>query len=144
MGMAAKKERGRFSLRFNIGDPVQRAAVELLELQSPHSKSQYIANAITYYNANFADDPQPLKAMTPVIDRAAIEAIVREIMRQETGQTEKPTPASGVCRMEEGKAASTSNVQAQKPEYIPEVGEAPEIDDVTRNLIASTMAAFRR
>ena len=27
---------------------------------------------------------------------------------------------------------------------IPEVGEAPEIDDVTRNLIASTMAAFRR
>ena len=45
MGMAAKKERGRFSLRFNIGDPVQRAAVELLELQPPHSKSQYIANA---------------------------------------------------------------------------------------------------
>ena len=132
--MAAKKERGRFSLRFNIGDPVQRAAVELLELQPPHSKSQYIANAITYYNANFADDPQPLKAMAPVIDRAAIEAIVREIMRQETGQTEKPAPAS----------ASTSNVQAQKPEYIPEVGEAPEIDDVTRNLIASTMAAFRR
>ena len=86
--MAAKKERGRFSLRFNIGDPVQRAAVELLELQPPHSKSQYIANAITYYNANFADDPQPLKAMAPVIDRAAIEAIVREIMRQETGQTE--------------------------------------------------------
>ena len=85
MGMAAKKERGRFSLRFNIGDPVQRAAVELLELQPPHSKSQYIANAITYYNANFADDPQPLKAMAPVIDRAAIEAIVREIMRQETG-----------------------------------------------------------
>ena len=82
MGMAAKKERGRFSLRFNIGDPVQRAAVELLELQPPHSKSQYIANAITYYNANFADDPQPLKAMAPVIDRAAIEAIVREIMRR--------------------------------------------------------------
>ena len=110
MGMAAKKERGRFSLRFNIGDPVQRAAVELLELQPPHSKSQYIANAITYYNANFADDPQPLKAMAPVIDRAAIEAIVREIMRQETGQTEKPAPASGVCRMEEGKTASTSSV----------------------------------
>ena len=70
MGMAAKKERGRFSLRFNIGDPVQRAAVELLELQPPHSKSQYIANAITYYNANFADDPQPLKAMKPLYVRS--------------------------------------------------------------------------
>ena len=127
MGMAAKKERGRFSLRFNIGDPVQRAAVELLELQPPHSKSQYIANAITYYNANFADDPQPLKAMAPVIDRAAIEAIRRP-------PRSTLFPYTTLFR----------SVQAQKPEYIPEVGEAPEIDDVTRNLIASTMAAFRR
>ena len=78
------KERGRFSLRFNIGDPVQRTAVELLELQPPHSKSQYIANALAYYNANFADDPQPVKVAPPVIDRTTIEAIVREIMRQET------------------------------------------------------------
>lgn len=142
--MAAKKERGRFSLRFNIGDPVQRAAVELLELQPPHSKSQYIANAITYYNANFADDPQPLKAMAPIIDRAAIEAIVREIMRQETGQTEKPALDSSASRAEEKKVAEALNVQLQEPECIPEAGEAPEIDDVTRNLIASTMAAFRR
>ena len=65
-------------------------------------------------------------------------------MRQETGQTEKPAPASGTCRVEEEKAASTPNVQAQEPEYMPEVGEALEIDDVTRNLIASTMAEFRR
>lgn len=75
--MTAKKERGRFSLRFNIGDPVQRAAVELLELQPPHSKAQYIANALVYYNTHFSDDPQPLKV--PAIDRAAIEAIVREL-----------------------------------------------------------------
>ena len=66
--MTAKKERGRFSLRFNIGDPVQRAAVELLELQPPHSKAQYIANALVYYNTHFSDDPQPLKV--PAIDLA--------------------------------------------------------------------------
>ena len=29
--MAAKKERGRFSLRFNISDPIHLATVELLE-----------------------------------------------------------------------------------------------------------------
>ena len=75
--MAPKKERGRFSLRFNIGDPVQRTAVELLEIQPPHSKAQYIANALIYYNAHFFDDPQPLKAS--VIDRAAIEEIVRAV-----------------------------------------------------------------
>ena len=85
--MTAKKERGRFSLRFNIGDPVQRAAVELLELQPPHSKAQYIANALVYYNTHFSDDPQPLKV--PAIDRAAIEAIVREIMRQDEQASDK-------------------------------------------------------
>ena len=85
--MAAKKERGRFSLRFNISDPVLLAAVELLELQPAHSKAQYVANALIYYNAHFSDDPQPLKA--PAIDRAAIEAIVREIMRQEEQASDK-------------------------------------------------------
>lgn len=141
--MAAKKERGRFSLRFNIGDPVQRAAVELLELQPPHSKSQYIANAITYYNTNFADAPQPLKAISPVIDRATIEAIVREIMQQEIGQTEKLNLSSSVCQVEEEKSTQTPNVQAQESEDIMERGEAPRIDDVTLELISSTMAAFR-
>lgn len=141
--MAAKKERGRFSLRFNIGDPVQRAAVELLELQPPHSKSQYIANAITYYNAHFADDPQPVKAIAPVIDRATIEAIVREIMQQETGQTEKLDLASSVCQVGEEKPTQTPNVQAQESEDIMERGESPRIDDVTLELISSTMAAFR-
>ena len=109
MGMAAKKERGRFSLRFNIGDPVQRAAVELLELQPPHSKSQYIANAITYYNANFADDPQPLKAMTRSLTEPPSKPLYVRSCGKRQDKTEKPTPpASGVCRMEEGKAASTS------------------------------------
>ena len=48
-----KKERGRFSLRFNTSDPVLLAAVELLELQPAHSKAQYVANALIYYNAHF-------------------------------------------------------------------------------------------
>lgn len=48
-----QKERGRFSLRFNTSDPVLLAAVELLELQPAHSKAQYVANALIYYNAHF-------------------------------------------------------------------------------------------
>ena len=68
--MAVKKERGRFSLRFNIGDPVQRVAVELLELQPPHSKAQCIANALVYYNAHFSDDPQPLNCLLYTSDAA--------------------------------------------------------------------------
>ena len=57
--MAAKKERGRFSLRFNISDPIHLATVELLEKQPDHGKAQYIANAVVFYDTHFADDPQP-------------------------------------------------------------------------------------
>ena len=46
--MTAKKERGRFSLRFNISDPIHLATVELLEKQPDHGKAQYIANAVGY------------------------------------------------------------------------------------------------
>ena len=90
--MAAKKERGRFSLRFNISDPIHLATVELLEKQPDHGKAQYIANAVVFYDTHFADDPQPLRAAAPApaIDRAAIEAIVREILRQEARDSERP------------------------------------------------------
>ena len=95
--MAAKKERGRFSLRFNISDPIHLATVELLEKQPDHGKAQYIANAVVFYDTHFADDPQPLRAAAPAIDRAAIETIVREILLQETRHSEKPAAAPAVC-----------------------------------------------
>lgn len=140
--MAAKKERGRFSLRFNIGDPVQRAAVELLELQPPHSKSQYIANAITYYNANFANDPQPVKAAPPALDRAAIESIVKEIMRQEAKQAEQPF--TFIDRLVKDETGTSTSERAEKTDDKLTQDEAVEVDDMTRNMIFQTMAAFRR
>ena len=96
--MAAKKERERFSLRFNISDPIHLATVELLEKQPDHGKAQYIANAVVFYDTHFADDPQPLRAAAPAIDRAAIEAIVREILLQETRHSEKPAAAPAMAR----------------------------------------------
>lgn len=140
--MAAKKERGRFSLRFNISDPVLRTAVELLELQPAHSKAQYVANALIYYNAHFSDDPQPLKV--PVIDRAAIEAIVREIMCQEEQATDKVISAEKSSPPKKNKIAPPTQEWMEKPSEILTTDGASEVDDMTRNLIASTMAAFRR
>ena len=140
--MTAKKERGHFSLRFNIGDPVQRAAVELLELQPPHSKAQYIANALVYYNTHFSDDPQPLKV--PAIDRAAIEAIVREIMRQEEQASDRVISAGESSPPKKNKMAPPPQKQTTEPSEILTTDGTSEVDDMTRNLIASTMAAFRR
>ena len=89
--MAAKKERGRFSLRFNISDPIHLATVELLE------KHRLRGTFLLLYDTHFADDPQPLRAAAPAIDRAAIEAIVREILLQETRHSEKPAAAPAAC-----------------------------------------------
>lgn len=140
--MGAKKERGRFSLRFNISDPVQRAAVELLELQPPHSKSQYIANALTYYDAHFAENPQPLRVQG--IDRVAIETIVRDIMRQESQGKKHLDTQREVIPVPETTKAPASQEQMLAPEYTAELGGSLKVDQATRDLISSTMAAFRR
>lgn len=139
--MAAKKERGRFSLRFNISDPIHLATVELLEKQPDHGKAQYIANAVVFYDTHFADDPQPLRAAAPAIDRAAIEAIVREILLQETRHSEKPAAA---CPDAETTTAPVPQERTPEPEYVSELGEEPEADDAILGLISSTMEAFRQ
>lgn len=56
--MGEKKERGRFTLRFNEGDPIHETAIGLLELQSPRTKAQYVANAVVYYNEHLAGVPR--------------------------------------------------------------------------------------
>ena len=138
--MAAKKERGRFSLRFNISDPIHLATVELLEKQPDHGKAQYIANAVVFYDTHFADDPQPLRAAAPAIDRAAIEAIVREILLQETRHSEKPAAApaaaasskpftSAGARVEEQRAAGAAQPAAPAPAQEPEAEKAAVSDD---------------
>lgn len=146
MTMAVKKERGRFSLRFNISDPIHLATVELLEKQPDHGKAQYIANAVVFYDTHFADDPQPLRATVtaPSIDRAAIEAIVREILRQEARPPEKPAGALAACPAAETTTAPTPQERTPEPEYAPDLGEALEADAAILGLISSTMDAFRQ
>ena len=144
--MAVKKERGRFSLRFNISDPIHLATVELLEKQPNHGKAQYIANAVAFYDTHFADAPQPLRAAAPApaIDRAAIEAIVREILLQETRHSEKPAAAPAACPDAETTTAPVPQERTPEPEYVPELEEASEADDAILGLISSTMEAFRQ
>ena len=140
--MVLKKERRRFSLRFNGNDPVQRTAIELLEQQPPHSKSQYIANALVYYNTHYANDPKPLKV--PVIDRTAIEAIVLEIMQR---RAQNRLPIDGRSEVPSVTASDVQDVQKlQLKEEISALGDTLEnqkVDEVTRILIENAMTAFR-
>lgn len=77
----------------------------------------------------------------PVIDRTTIEAIVREIMSQEMQHTDSAS--------DERPGTKTNTVlpppqQMPAPDYELQQGEKLEIDDVTRDMIFSTMAAFRK
>ena len=142
--MAVKKERGRFSLRFNISDPIHLATVELLEKQPDHGKAQYIANAVVFYNTHFADDPQPVRAAAPPIDRTAIEAIVREILRQEARDSEKPAGGPAACPAAETTTAPAPPARPPGQAYAPELGEAAAADADSLGLLSSTMEAFRQ
>ena len=128
-GMGEKKERGRFTLRFNEGDPIHETAIGLLELQSPRTKAQYVANAVVYYNE------QPLNAS--VISKEAVVAIVKEILRQEGMGREKVEEQIHPVRTEKKPVAPMVVSDAQ------EAGDETEMDDRTRSLIASALSAFR-
>ena len=48
MAMDGKKDPGKFTIRFNLADPQQRRAAELVNRQG-RSKAQFIANAVLCY-----------------------------------------------------------------------------------------------
>ena len=134
-GMGEKKERGRFTLRFNEGDPIHETAIRLLDLQSPRTKARYVANAVVYYNEHFGQEPQLLNAS--IISKEAVVAIVKEILRQEGMGHEKAENQIPIVRPMEKPTTPVMLSTAQ------EVGDDPEMDDRTRSLIASTLSAFR-
>ena len=133
--MIEKKERGRFSIKFNENDPSHAAVIELLEIQGTHSKAQFIANAILHYvHCTEMPDIHPVRAM----DKAAIEEIVMEILRrQDVGR----------------KRVNTEAVVQEKPEDKPmpmelmggetENHTSETMDESLFSLISDTMSAFR-
>lgn len=60
--MSDKKDPGKFTVRFNIKDPQQLAAVELLNEQG-RCKAQFITNAILFYVHAAAKASQPGSAI---------------------------------------------------------------------------------
>ena len=133
--MAEKKERGRFSIKFNENDPSHAAVIELLEKQGPHSKAQFIANAILHYvHCTEMPDIRP----TRVVDKAVVEEIVMEILkRQDVGTYGTDT-----------EAVVQENPE-DKPLPMELMGETENhtsetMDESLFSLISDTMSAFRR
>ena len=84
--MSDKKAETRFTLRFNKNDPLHTQAVDVLNRQGFHGKSQYIANAINHYETWIQIRDNQLLTQ---IDENAIEAIVNRLLdvRESNGTT---------------------------------------------------------
>lgn len=76
-GMDGKKDPGKFTVRFNLHDPQQRQAAELLNQQG-RSKAQFIANAVLHY----AGGPAPTPPRTPAMDSEQLRSLVEDILAQ--------------------------------------------------------------
>lgn len=134
--MGEKKNRERFSIKFNENDPAHNAVIRLLEKQGPHSKAQFLVNAILHY---IHCPKTPDITIPPAVDQAAIEEVVAEILERKGKETVKQS--SHIPDEREDAVMEQGTVkQEQKKE-----GEQPqkEIDQVTLALIADTMSAFR-
>ena len=133
--MREKKDRERFSIKFNENDPAHEAVIRLLEKQGPHRKAQFIVNAVLHYvNCKEAPDISPAQAA----DRTSIEKIVMEVLsRKEGGQQDRGNAAYFGKEIREEQAPA-----GQEPEQ--GIGqEQKEVGEAAWAMIADTMAAFR-
>ena len=132
--MKEKKDRERFSIKFNENDPAHDAVIRLLEKQGPHRKAQFIVNAVLHY-IHCSETPDV--SLPRAVDRADIEQIVAEILGRARMMKQSGLGAGVKAdHMAEQETVKTG----QKRD-----GEQPqnEMDQATMSLIADTMSAFR-
>lgn len=132
-----KKDRERFSIKFNENDPAHQKVIDVLERQGSRKKAQFIVNAVLHYISN---TEIPGIAITPSavqpVDKAYIESVIREILEREgknnsdiaTHKSPQPVKKreSGVIYKE---SAAKENTELT--------------DDATLSLISATLSAFR-
>ena len=83
-GMDGKRDPGKFTVRFNLRDPQQRRAAELLNQQG-RSKAQFIANAVLCYAGGQAPIPQG----EPTMGSEQLRQLVEDILAQREGQVQE-------------------------------------------------------
>ena len=110
--MGNKKDPGKFTIRFNIADPQQQAAVELLNRQGRY-KAQFITSAVLLY-AYAASNKQT----TPLLNSSAIQHTIQEIA------------LGGEAIGAEGAAAK------------PSINKSDGLEDLDVDAIRKTMQAF--
>lgn len=132
--MEAKKNRERFTIKFNENDPAHRKVIEILESQGAHSKAPFIVNAILHY---IHCPETPDISVSWLMDKGAVEEMVRGILKEQISEDLKPQADAGQHLESQGTpAAALSAEQAVSADKTAEENPA-------RALIMNTLSAFR-
>lgn len=132
MSAFEKKDPGKFTVRFNMADPQQKAVIDLLNQQGRY-KAQFLTSAILHYVHCF-ETPDMRSAAT--VDSTEIERIVRQVLAQQ--QTAIP-PSLQQGGQEPGEAV----IPWEEPDSsLPDTRNPAE--DADKAAILQTLDAFRK
>lgn len=125
MALRERKYLGRFTLQFNVEDPQQRTAAEILGQQG-RRKAQFLTSAILQYIKHPDGPDQPIAL--PGMDRASLKRMMLEILQSD------PQFSSGV-HVEEEKKQSDPETQT--------VAWDEPVSGSVLSAMSNTLAAFR-
>ena len=141
--MAGKKDRERFTIKFNENDPAHRKVIEILESQGAHSKAPFIVNAILHY---IHCPETPDIPVSWLMDKGAIEEMVRGILKEQASEaTETPQTAVNIQPLSTQQTAAELQPAADG-EPVSEIRAKTDQkteENPTRALIMNTLSAFR-
>lgn len=120
MGMAEKKDPGKFTVRFNAADPQQRTVIDLLNRQGRY-KAQFLTSAILHY-VHCSDTPDIYGTMA--VDSGEIERIVRSVLAK---QQTVSAPRKEI-----------------KPAAVPRETPKSQSEDGDKDAVFRTLEAFRQ
>ncbi len=132
MSAFEKKDPGKFTVRFNMADPQQRAVINLLNQQGRY-KAQFLTSAILHY-VHCSETPDIRSAAA--VDSTEIERIVRHVLAQQ--QMVMP-PAL----QQDGQEPRATAAPWEEPGGSPP-GTGASAEDADKEAILQTLDAFRK
>ena len=132
MSAFEKKDPGKFTVRFNMADPQQKAVIDLLNQQGRY-KAQFLTSAILHY-VHCPETPDIRSAAA--VDSTEIERIVRHVLAHQQTATPSALPQ---CRQEPGEAV----IPWEEPDSSLPITRNPA-EDADKAAILQTLDAFRK
>lgn len=137
--MAGKKDRERFTIKFNENDPAHRKVIEILESQGAHSKAPFIVNAILHY---IHCPETPDIPVSWLMDKGAIEEMVRGILKEQASEASE-TPQTAVNIQPLSTQQTAAEADGEPVSEIRAKTDKKTEENPTRALIMNTLSAFR-